>query len=158
MGTEYGVPLSVLASGTPDDLLHCLTSVPTCRSEVRLSEFLLHKLNCVAQEGEQEVHQLRRSFNFVIPYRTGIFADSESLLQLFIKTDCILRIVRLRGADLDRVPKVFHEAWHDAAIQLANVNMFNEGLSLAHEPFEGQTLKDKGKKIICEKISTQTLL
>jgi hypothetical protein len=101
-------------------------------------------LNCVAQEGEQEVHQLRRSFNFVIPYRTGIFADSESLSQRFIKTDCILRIVRLRGADLDRVPKVLHEAWHDAAIQLANVNMSNEGLSLAHVHLcKLQTRKEK---------------
>jgi hypothetical protein len=123
VGTEYGVPLSVLASGTPvlasvtpDDLLHFLTSVPTCRSEVRVSA---KQLICVAQEGEQEEHRLRRSFNFVIPYRTGIVADSERLSPLFIKTDCILRIVRLRGADLDRVPKVLHEGWHDA-IQLAN--------------------------------------
>ena len=132
VGTEYGVPLSVLASGTPDDLLHCLTSVPTCRSDVRLSEFLLNKLNCVAQEGEQEEHQLRRSFNFVIPYRMGLFADSESLSPLFMKTDCIMRIVRLRGADLDRVPKVLHEAWHDV-IQLANVGMFKEGMSFTNE-------------------------
>ena len=151
------MPLSVLASGTLDDLLHCLTSVPTCRSEVRLSEFLLNKLNCVAQEGQQEEHQLRRSFNFVIPYRMGIFSDSESPSPLFIKTDCILRIVRLRGADLDRVPKVLHEAWHDA-MQLAYVSMFNEGMSLTNLQCPlWYKLERKEKKYLL-KISTQKLL
>ena len=87
----------------------------------------------------------------------GIFSDSESPSPLFIKTDCILRIVRLRGADLDRVPKVLHEAWHDA-MQLAYVSMFNEGMSLTNLQCPlWYKLERKEKKYLL-KISTQKLL
>ncbi len=99
------------------------------------------QIDLCSSEGGQGEHQLRRSFNFDIPYRTGILVEIESLFPLFfIKTGCILWIVWLCGSDLYRVPKVLHEDWY-GTIHLINVNMLMKVNKRYTRTYEHQNIK-----------------